>query len=106
MAKKKTPIQADEYADQPIDDIDNPEWTKEDFAVARPFKDMFPEQYKALTRQGGRPRVALPKVHIGLRLDPEVVAAVKASGKGYNSRVEKVLRDAIAAGAFARNETR
>src|SRR5689334_9548697 len=103
MARKKS-AQAEEYADVPIDDIDNPEWTKEDFAAARPFKEMFPEQYKALTRQGGRPRVASPKVHIGLRLDPEVVAAVKASGKGYNSRVEKVLREAIAAGAFADNE--
>ena len=29
---------------------------KEDFTAARPFKEMFPEQYKALTRQGGRPR--------------------------------------------------
>jgi uncharacterized protein (DUF4415 family) len=105
MARKK-PAQAEDDTDQPIDDIDNPEWTREDFAEARPFKDMFPEQYKALTRQGGRPRVASPKVHIGLRLDLEVVAALKASGKGYNSRVEKVLRDAIAAGAFAGNETK
>jgi uncharacterized protein (DUF4415 family) len=57
-------------------------------------------------RQGGRPRLASPKVHIGLRLDAEVVAKVKASGKGYNSRVEQVLREAIAAGVFASRETR
>jgi uncharacterized protein (DUF4415 family) len=57
-------------------------------------------------RQCGRPRLASPKVHIGLRLDAEVVAKVKASGKGYNSRVEQVLRDAIAAGVFVSRETR
>ena len=51
-------------------------------------------------------RSAALKVHIGLRLDPEIVAAVKAFREGYNSRVEKVLREAIAAGAFARPETR
>ena len=26
-----------------IDDEDNPEWTAEDFARARPFKEVFPE---------------------------------------------------------------
>jgi hypothetical protein len=55
MARKK-PVQAEDDADQPIDDIDNPEWAKEEFAAARPFKKMFLEQYKALTRQGGRLR--------------------------------------------------
>jgi len=28
-------------------DEDNPEWTAEDFARAKPFKEVFPEQYKA-----------------------------------------------------------
>jgi hypothetical protein len=30
-----------------IDDEDNPELTAEDFARARPFSEVFPEQYKA-----------------------------------------------------------
>ncbi|WP_428540386.1 BrnA antitoxin family protein [Rhodopila sp.] len=51
-------------------------------------------------RQGGRPRIASPKVHIGLRLAADVVNGIRASGKGYNARVEKVLREALAKGVF------
>ncbi len=58
----------------------------------------FPEQSKVLARQGGRPRLASPKVHIGLRLAADVVSGIKASGKGYNTRVEQVLREALAKG--------
>ena len=46
----------------------------------------------------GRPPVAAPKVHIGFRLAADVVAGIRATGKGYNARVEKVLRDALAKG--------
>lgn len=83
-----------------IDDDDNPELTEQDFARGKPFKEVFPEQYKALVKQGGRPRLASPKVHIGLRLAADVVSAIRASGRGYNARVEKVLRDALAEGRF------
>jgi uncharacterized protein (DUF4415 family) len=78
---------------------DNPEWTKEDFARARPFKEGFPEQFAAWEKnKGGRPRSETPKVHIGLRLAQDVVAGVRASGRGYNARIEKVLREALAKG--------
>jgi uncharacterized protein (DUF4415 family) len=50
----------------------------------------------AAPRQGGRPKVESPKVHIGFRLDADLVKAIKATGKGYNVRVEKVLCDALA----------
>ncbi len=80
-----------------IDDEDNPEWTEEDFARARPFKEVFPEQYKAWKKLG-RPPVETPKVHIGFRLAPDVVQGIRATGRGYNARVEKVLRDALAKG--------
>jgi uncharacterized protein (DUF4415 family) len=78
-------------------DRDNPEWTEADFARARPFKEVFPEQYKAWKRMG-RPPVETPKVHIGFRLAADVVSRIKATGRGYNSRVEKVLRDALEKG--------
>lgn len=71
-----------------------------DFANAKPFEEVFPEQFAALTRQGGRPRLASPKEPIGLRLAEDVVSGIKASGKGYNARVEKVLREALAEGRF------
>ncbi len=81
-----------------IDDEDNPELTEEHFARARPFKEGFPEQYKAWKKQRGRPPAETPKVHIGFRLDAQVVEGIRATGRGYNARVEKVLRDALAQG--------
>ncbi len=81
------------------DEAGIPEWTKEDFARARPFKEVFPEQYASWVKnKGGRPPVEQPKVHIGFRLAADVVSGVRATGKGYNARVEKVLREALAKG--------
>ncbi len=81
----------------PPDFDENPEWTEEQFARARPFKEGFPEQYEAWKKnRGGRPPVEQPKVHIGFRLAADVVEGVRATGRGYNARVEKVLREALA----------
>ncbi len=77
--------------------MDVPKLTDEDFAQAGPFKKVFPEQYKAW-KKVGRPPVERPKVHIGFRLAADVVQGVRATGPGYNARVEKVLRDALAKG--------
>ena len=78
-------------------DPENPELTKARFARAKPFKDLFPTQYKAWKRLG-RPPVAAPKVHIGFRLAADVVNGIRATGPGYNARVEQVLRKALAKG--------
>jgi uncharacterized protein (DUF4415 family) len=81
-------------------DADNPELSAEDFARARPFSEVFPRQYRAWKRVG-RPPVEVPTVHIGFRLAADVVAGIRASGRGYNSRVEKVLREALAKGLLS-----
>ena len=78
-------------------DRDNPEWTDEDFAQAKPFREAFPKQHAAWKKRG-RPPVATPKVHIGFRLAADVVEGIRSTGRGYNARVEKVLRDALAKG--------
>ncbi len=54
--------------------------------------------FKAWKNKGGRPPVEQPKVHIGFRLAADVVKGVRATGPGYNARVEKVLREALANG--------
>ncbi len=85
----------------PADFEENPELTEAHFARARPFKEVFPEQYASWAKKkGGRPPVESPKVHIGFRLAADVVRGVRATGPGYNARVEKVLRDALAKGEF------
>ena len=65
---------------------------------ARPFAEVFPEQAKKLRAMGGRPKLVRPKMHIGFRLAADVVDGIRATGKGYNARVERVLRDALAQG--------
>lgn len=75
----------------------NPEWTDADFARAKPFREAFPQQHAAWKKRG-RPPVATPKVHIGFRLAADVAAGIRATGRGYNARVEKVLREALAKG--------
>jgi uncharacterized protein (DUF4415 family) len=77
--------------------VDVPEATDAEFATARPFKEVFPAQYKEWKRLG-RPPSEAPKIHIGFRLSADVVNAIRATGRGYNGRAEKVLRDALAKG--------
>lgn len=62
-------------------DVDNPELTDADFARAKPFKELFPEQHKSWKRTG-RPPVEAPKVHIGFRLAADVVNGIRATGPG------------------------
>ena len=94
---RKPPEKPSDISQQDWDAVDVPEATAEDFARARPFKEIFPEQYKAWKRMGPPP-VESPKVHISFRLASDVVDGIRATGEGYNARVEKVLRDALKRG--------
>lgn len=85
------------------DEADIPEWTDADFARATPFKEMFPEQFAAWERNPGSPKLVTPKVPTGFRLASDVVDGIKATGKGYNARVERVLREALATGKLDRS---
>jgi hypothetical protein len=42
------------------EDPDNPEWTAEDFARARPFAEVLPELAASFKRARGRPKVPEP----------------------------------------------
>ena len=79
-------------------DDDSPELTDADFARARPFPEMFPEPARKLRAQGGRLRLEGRKAHVRFRLAADVVEGIKATGKGYNARVERVLREALEQG--------
>jgi uncharacterized protein (DUF4415 family) len=73
------------------------ELTREDFRGMRPVREAMPELIEAMAefrRKLGRPKTEAPKVHIGFRLASDVVASIKASGPGYNARVEQALREA------------
>jgi uncharacterized protein (DUF4415 family) len=72
-----------------IDD-ENPEWTEEDFKRAVPFSGL-PESLQAKLR--GRPKAAVTKERITIRLSPEVVEKFRASGDGWQTRVDGALKD-------------
>ena len=60
-----------------------------------------PEQIAA--RKRGRPAGTVKadaKVSTTLRVDPDVLAAFKASGKGWQTRLNEVLREAVQQGKF------
>ncbi|UGX87612.1 BrnA antitoxin family protein [Phyllobacterium meliloti] len=83
------------YTQEDWDDVsDNPEWTEADIKNAKPFKDVFPELYESIQRARGRPPVDTPKKQITLRVDQDVIAKFKATGKGWQSRINEVLKQA------------
>lgn len=76
-------------------DLDNPEWTEEDFARAKPFAEVFPALAEKMRRNiGGRPKSDDPKIPVSLRLDRAVVARFKKDGPGWQSRMNEALRKA------------
>lgn len=77
---------------------ENPEWTKEDFAKAKPASAM-PDKmlnfFKTTKAKLGRPPAEIKKVPVKLRLDPEVVDALRASGPGWQTRINAMLASRI-----------
>lgn len=86
-------IGAEEYRDMP-------EWTeaqikRAEFAVGdkiiRPARG-------SLTRPPGRPKAVSPKRSVHLRLSPDVLAHFRSTGKGWQTRIDDVLRKAAKLG--------
>jgi len=75
-------------------DPDAPEATDAELAQARPFAEAFPQFAESIRRVRGRPQVDHPKQQVSLRLDPDVIAVYKKSGKGWQGRVNEILRKA------------
>ena len=75
-------------------DPDNPEATEEELLKARPFAEVFPEFAESIRRSRGRPIVEARKQQVSLRLDPDVIAKFKATGRGWQARVNEILKQA------------
>lgn len=75
-------------------DPDDSDATDEDFKNAKPFREVFPDVYESIQRSRGRPPVVQPKQVVSIRLDPDVIAKFKATGKGWQSRINEVLKKA------------
>jgi uncharacterized protein (DUF4415 family) len=89
MIKKPNPELIDE---------ENSEWTTEQIARARPVSEVLPKIFGAQVAQEmlkprGRPRATHPKERINIRLSPDVVTHFKASGDGWQTRIDAALKD-------------
>lgn len=76
------------------------ELTAADMQRFRPVQEADPGMINAVAnyRKRGRPPVETPKTRMGFRFAADVAEGIRATGKGYNARVEKLLRDALARG--------
>ena len=80
-----------------VDPDDAPELTEDDFArgtwmvgdnvVTRQ------EAQAAIAVRMGRPPVAEPKKAVNIRLAPDILATFKATGKGWQTRINDALHD-------------
>ncbi|MGO8738838.1 BrnA antitoxin family protein [Rhodoblastus sp.] len=75
---------------------DNPEATDAELSQARPFKQVFPELAESIKRTRGKQK-APTKELVSLRLDHATLAAFRATGPGWQARIDTALRDALAA---------
>jgi uncharacterized protein (DUF4415 family) len=75
-------------------DPDNPELTAEDWVNARPLREVLPDLYEALQRTRGKQKKP-PKVLVSLRLDSDLVETLRASGRGWQSRANEMLKKAV-----------
>lgn len=66
----------------------------EELAKARPFAEVFPALAESIRRTRG-PQKAPRKVSTTLRLSPDVLAKWRATGPGWQSRMDEALRAAL-----------
>jgi len=84
-------------------DPETPELDDAWFARARPASEMLPKIFgptvaARMVKPRGRPPSTNPKRTTTIRLSPEVMDAFRATGRGWQTRIDAVLREAVAAG--------
>ena len=76
----------------------DPDWIDEDDAPdlsAPPYQAKF----AATSPRRGRPKAESRKISTTIRLDADVLEAFRASGQGWQSRINEALRQAVKKGA-------
>lgn len=75
-------------------DPDNPEWTQDDFARARPASALPDHIRQAFPKTRG-PQKGRTKVPVSIRLSPEVIEHFKAGGPGWQGRIDEALKKLV-----------
>jgi uncharacterized protein (DUF4415 family) len=70
------------------------------FKRARPAREVMPpeffEAWDKLRRARGRPPLENPKIATAIRFDADVLAGLRATGKGWQTRVNDAMRQWLA----------
>ena len=75
---------------------ENPEWTKERVSKAMRLSDLPHGLQQTLAPRKTRgPQKKLTKQIISIRLSPDVLAAVRSTGEGWQTRVDEALRETL-----------
>ena len=83
------------YTKQDWDEAESPPLTGEQIVHARPFAEAFPDLADQIRKNvGGRPPLDNPKQAISIRLDRDVIDKFKATGAGWQSRINEALKKA------------
>ncbi len=67
-------------------DPDTYELSPEEIKAMKPFGEV-------IKNRGGRPKLANPKESVTIRYDTEILTAFRASGEGWQTRMNDALRE-------------
>jgi len=86
-----------------LSDPDNPPLDDAFFRNARPACEVLPEIFGAtvaaqMLKPRGRPPLESPKEQINIRLSQRVLAAFRATGSGWQTRIDQALLEAVEQG--------
>ena len=77
-------------------DDEDVEWTEDQFRRAAVYVDgKLVQPANGTWTKPGRPVSENPKKQVTLRLDPDVIEKFRATGKGWQSRINAELRKAL-----------
>jgi|APSaa5957512622_1039677.scaffolds.fasta_scaffold10096_4 uncharacterized protein (DUF4415 family) len=71
------------------------ELTQDDIKRFKPSAEVLPAEHFKILAKRGRPRKAQPKLSTTVRLDPEVLEYFRATGKGWQTRLNEALREYV-----------
>ena len=83
-------VKREAASNAPVEDPLGPYDPKDPEAVSNYWKTA------TITPGRGRPRVSVKRPTLNMRVDAEVLEAFKATGAGWQTRINAVLRDAVA----------
>ncbi|HOY69249.1 MAG TPA: BrnA antitoxin family protein [Methylotenera sp.] len=74
-------------------DIDNPEWTVAEAHASLPFSALSDTMQTKLARRARGVQLTPTKERITIRLSPTVVETFRATGAGWQTRIDSALQD-------------